>query len=78
MTLRKKFKKWFGFPSNILDVDAFVENIDKEEDMVLKKAPAKKAPAKKAPVKKAPDKKTTAKKTTAKKTVAKKTAPKKK
>ncbi len=73
MTLRKKFKKWFGFPSNILDVDAFVENIDKEEDMVLKKAPAKKAP-----VKKAPDKKTTAKKTTAKKTVAKKTAPKKK
>jgi topoisomerase IA-like protein len=70
MTLIKKIKKWFTIPDG-LDVDAFIENIDKEEELM----PAKKKPA----VKKAPVKKTEApKKTTAKKTVAKKTAPKKK
>ncbi len=70
MKLRKKFKKWFGFPLD-LDVSTFIENIDKEEELM----PAKKKPA----VKKAPAKKTEpAKKAPAKKTVAKKTAPKKK
>jgi topoisomerase IA-like protein len=64
MSLRKKFKQWFGFPTPVLDADAFLEEIDKEEKVM----PAKKKPAVKKPaVKKAPVKKTTAKKTTKKK-----------
>lgn len=61
---KRKFKEWFGFPLPALDKDAFIEEIDKEEETM----PAKKKPAVKKPaVKKAPVKKTTAKKTTKKK-----------
>ena len=64
MTLRRKFKEWFGFPQPILDAEAFLEDIDKEEKVM----PAKKKPATKKPaVKKAPAKKTAPKKTTKKK-----------
>lgn len=67
MTLRRKFKEWFGFPQPILDAEAFLEEIDKEEKvMPAKKKVTKKAPATKAPATK-PAAKKTVKKTTKKK-----------
>lgn len=64
MTLRRRFKEWFGFPQPILDAEAFLEEIDKEEEIVVaKKKPAVKKPAVKKPaVKKTAPKKTTKKK----------------
>lgn len=58
MSIKVKFKKWFGFPQAV-DISTWIEDIDKEETMDVKKKPSnKKAPIKKAPVKKkAPAKK---------------------
>ena len=67
MSLRRKFKEWFGFPQPLLNADAFIEEIDKEEKtMPAKKKVTKKAPATKAPAAK-PAVKKTVKKTTKKK-----------
>jgi hypothetical protein len=67
MSLRKRFKTWFGFPQPVINADTFIEEIDKEE----KTMPAKKKVTKKAPATKAPAAKPTAKKTV-KKTTKKK------